>query len=95
MEGWPKNDANIILVVEVLLMFALLSMNAADAIAQSRIALGIWDNAHHYIAAGSFPVSQWLVPLYAGLSDAGIVAVERGAWWFHIAGILAFLVYVP
>jgi heterodisulfide reductase subunit C len=81
--------------VEVLLMFALLSMNAADAIAQSRIALGIWDNAHHYIAAGSFPVSQWLVPLYAGLSDAGIVAVERGAWWFHIAGILAFLVYVP
>ena len=40
-------------------------------------------------------MSQWLVPLYAGLSDAGIVAVERGAWWFHIAGILAFLVYVP
>jgi heterodisulfide reductase subunit C len=95
MEGWPKNDANIILIVEVLLMFALLSMNAADAIAQSRIAIGVWDNAHHYIAAGSFPVSQWLVPLYAGLSDAGIVAVERGAWWFHIAGILAFLVYVP
>ena len=95
MDGWPKSDANIILVVEVLLMFALLSMNAADAIAQSRIALGVWDNAHHYIAAGSFPVSQWLVPLYAGLSDAGIVAVERGAWWFHIAGILAFLVYVP
>jgi len=95
MKGWPKNDANIILIVEVLLMFALLSMNAADAIAQSRIALGVWDNAHHYIAAGSFPVSQWLVPLYAGLSDSGIVALERGAWWFHIAGILAFLVYVP
>ncbi len=30
MKGWPKNDANIILVVEVLLMFAFLSMNAAD-----------------------------------------------------------------
>ena len=95
MKGWPKNDANIILIVEVVLMFAFLSMNAADAIAQSRIAQGIWDNTHHYIAAGSFPVSQWLVPLYAGLSDAGIVAVERGAWWFHIVGILAFLIYVP
>ena len=88
MTGWPKNDANIILVVEVLLMFAFLSMNAADGIAQTR-------GLDHYIAAGSFPVSQWLVPLYAGLSDAGIVALERGAWWFHIVGILAFLVYVP
>ena len=88
MKGWPKNDANIILVVEVLLMFAFLSMNAADGIAQAR-------GLDHYIAAGSFPVSQWLQPLYAGLSDAGVVAVERGAWWFHIVGILGFLVYVP
>ena len=88
MKGWPKNDANIILVVEVLLMFAFLSMNAADGIAQAR-------GLEHYIAAGSFPVSQWLAPLYSGLSDAGVVMVERGAWWFHIVGILAFLVYVP
>ena len=88
MKGWPKNDANIILVVEVLLMFAFLSMNAADGIAQAR-------GLEHYIAAGSFPVSQWLAPLYASLSDAGVVMVERGAWWFHIVGILAFLVYVP
>lgn len=95
MKGWPKNDANIILAVEVLLMFAFLSMNAADGIAQARILEGVWTDAHHYINAGSFPVSQWLMPLYAGLSDAGIVAVERGAWWFHIVGILAFLVYVP
>ena len=62
MDGWPKNDANIILVVEVLLMFALLSMNAADAIAQARILEGVWTDTHHYIAAGSFPVSQRLVP---------------------------------
>jgi len=88
MTGWPKNDANIILVVEVLLMFAFLSMNAADSIAQAR-------GLDHYVAAGSFPVSQWLQPLYAGFSDSGIVGVERGAWWFHIVGILAFLVYIP
>ena len=50
MQGWPKNDANIILVVEVLLMFALLSMNAADAIAQARILAGVWTDPHHYIA---------------------------------------------
>jgi hypothetical protein len=36
LQGWPSLDANIILVAEVVLMFAFLSMNAADAIAQSR-----------------------------------------------------------
>ena len=61
---------------------------AADAIAQSR-------GLEHYVTAGSFPVSSWLMPLYSGLSDAGVVAVERGMWWFHIAGVLGFLVYVP
>ena len=58
MTGWPKNDANIILVVEVLLMFALLSMNAADSIAQTRIIEGVWTDPHHYVIAGSFPVSH-------------------------------------
>ncbi len=88
LKGWPSLDANIILVVEILLMFAFLSMNAADAIAQSR-------GLDHYVSAGSFPVSSCLIPLYAGLTDSGVVFVERGMWWFHIAGVLAFLVYVP
>ena len=87
MTGWPSLDANIILVAEVLLMFAFLSMNAADGIAQAR---GI----DHYVQAGSFPISQFLMPLYEGLTDSGVVAVERGMWWFHIAGVMAFLVYV-
>ena len=60
MGGWPSLDANLILVAEVLLMFAFLSMNAADHIAQTR-------GLDHYIVAGSFPVSQWLVPLYEGI----------------------------
>ena len=87
MGGWPSLDANVILVAEVLLMFAFLSMNAADHIAQTR-------GLDHYIVAGSFPVSRWLVPVYDGLTDAGVVAVERSMWWFHILGVLCFLVYV-
>ena len=89
MGGWPSLDANVILVAEVLLMFAFLSMNAADHIAQGRPEL-----AKVYVTGGSFPISQFLVPLYDGLTDAGVVAVERGMWWFHILGILCFLVYV-
>ncbi len=87
MQGWPKLDANLILIAEIALMFAFLSMNASDALLQGRGVEG-------YHVAGAFPVSQWLQPLYAGLSDGGLVLVERGMWWFHIVGVLAFLVYV-
>tara|TARA_B100000780_G_scaffold132904_1_gene93196 strand:- start:493 stop:1824 length:1332 start_codon:yes stop_codon:yes gene_type:complete len=88
MGGWPSLDANIILVAEIVLMFAFLSMNATDAIAMER-------GLDHYVVAGSFPISTYLSPLYAGLSDVGLVFAERGFWWLHIAGVLAFLVYVP
>ena len=88
MKGWPSLDANLILLAEIVLMFAFLSMNAADSIAQSR-------ELEHYVSIkGAFPLSQYLIPLYNGLSDSGVVMVERGMWWFHILGIFSFLVYV-
>ena len=101
MDGWPKSDANIILVAEVLLMFALLSMNACDALLQGKVAelmaagQEIPEALSHYIEAGSFPVSSMLQPLYAGMDVDGLIMTERFMWWFHIIGILAFLVYVP
>src|SRR5690554_2917523 len=88
MIGWPKTDANIILIVEVLLMVAFLSMNGADAILQSR-------GVANYTEAGAFPISSALQPWFSGFSDASLIAVERGAWWFHIVGILLFLNYLP
>ena len=88
MLGWPKTDANIILIVEVLLMGAFLSMNAADQILQAR-------GAEHYVVAGSYPISQFIVPLFDGLSNGNLVIVERVTWLFHILGILAFLNYLP
>ncbi|MBB5647877.1 4Fe-4S dicluster domain-containing protein [Pedobacter cryoconitis] len=87
LKGWPKSDANYILITEILLMTAFLLMNAADAKLQ---ALG----AHHYITAGAFPVSQFLQSLLPG-SESSLIAIERGCWWFHIIGILAFLNYLP
>lgn len=88
MTSWPKSDANIILMVEVLLMTAFLKMNAADAILQSR-------GVEHYTMAGSFPVSQFLVPIMDGFSTGFLILIERTAWWFHIVGILIFLNYLP
>ncbi|MFT6948330.1 MAG: heterodisulfide reductase subunit C [Vicingaceae bacterium] len=88
MLGWPKTDANIILIVEVLLMGAFLNMNAADQILQVR-------SVEHYVVAGSYPISQFLVPVLEGLSTGTLVLLERSTWWFHILGILAFLNYLP
>jgi ferredoxin len=87
MTSWPRTDANLILIAEVLLMSAFLTMNASDAILQSR-------GAEHYVEAGSFPVSQMLIPMLENSSSDGLILIERGCWWFHIIGILAFIVYV-
>ncbi len=89
MNGWPAMDANIILVFEIALMMAFLKMNAADAILQAR-------EVGHFaeINTGAFWISQWLIPILDNFSSELLVITERGAWWFHIVGILAFALYV-
>jgi heterodisulfide reductase subunit C len=88
MKGWPKNDGNIILYVEIVLMGLFLTMNGAD--------LWIQQNAPdlNYINAGWFPVSQFLIPLFDGFSSNVVLIIERTAWWLHITGILCFLNYL-
>lgn len=87
MTPWPRTDANLILIAEILLMTAFLTMNAADHKLQL---LGV----AHYTQAGAFPVSAWLLPLLPDSATA-LVAIERGCWWFHILGVLIFLNYLP
>lgn len=88
LDGWPRSDANIILCSEIILMSALMLMNAADQVLQSR-------GNEHYHVAGSFPVSQYVVPMLNGMSDNGLIMLERGCWWLHIFGIFGFLNYLP
>ncbi len=42
LEGWPRNDANIILVTEIILMSLFLTMNTSDTILQSRGLSTLW-----------------------------------------------------
>ena len=88
MKGWPKLDANLILIFEVVLMSAFLLMQGADLALQNM-------GADHYVKAGSFPISSFLLPLFDGISIEAIVMIERACWWFHILGILGFLNYLP
>nr|WP_298793839.1 (Fe-S)-binding protein [uncultured Allomuricauda sp.] len=87
MKGWPKKDGNLILYIEFVLMLLFLTMNATDFQLQQL-------NAPHYTKAGAFPISQFLMPLFDGMSISSLVLVERTAWWLHILGILAFLNYL-
>jgi heterodisulfide reductase subunit C len=87
LDGWPRTDANLILITEILLMSALFIMNAADQTLQGM-------GSHHYTKAGSFPVSSMLAPAFGGLQEGTLIFIERFCWWFHIIGILAFLNYV-
>ena len=80
MKGWPIKDATVILVVEIVLMAALLVMNAADK---------------HFQEIANLPVSSLLVPMFAGFSDSSLAIIERTAWWGHIIGIFLFLNYLP
>ena len=84
--GWPKHDANWILVIEFALMMAFFTMNSSDWVLQQRQVL-----AEH----GSFPISSNILgPLFQNFSDNALIFTERGAWWFHFIGILFFMNYL-
>lgn len=87
MKGWPSKDAMIILVTEIVLMAAFLTMNAADYVIMERSPR----------ISGSFPVSEWMAAWlgFGSMSTEVLHLIERSAWWLHIIGILAFLNYLP
>ena len=87
MNGWPSMDGNLILVIEVVLMVAILTMNAADLALQDK-------GADHYAATGDFLVSASLKGFFSGIDTPALIIIERTAWWFHIVGIFAFALYV-
>lgn len=87
LKGWPKNDANYILYFEIALMTLFLVMNAADYHLQMA-------GSEHYAVAGAFPVSGFISPIFEGMAEGTVIAIERTAWWLHIIGILIFMNYL-
>lgn len=84
--GWPKQDANWILIIEFALMMAFFTMNTSDWVLQQRGLL-----PEH----GSFPISSnILAPIFGGFGDSALFFSERAAWWFHFVGILFFMNYL-
>jgi heterodisulfide reductase subunit C len=90
LDGWPRSDANYILIIEIALMSLFLLLNASDTLLQTR-------GVEHYAAhpTGNFIISQYLHPTLNGMGNGTLETIERGSWWLHILGIFAFLNYLP
>ncbi|MBP4142342.1 (Fe-S)-binding protein [Flavobacterium sp. P4023] len=89
LKGWPKSDGNYILYFEVVLMTLFLLMNASDLHLQN-----VPGGFSHFIKAGSFPVSQFIAPIFNGVSNESVMLMTEIFWWLHITGILIFMNYL-
>jgi len=89
MTAWPRLDANLILLAEIILVMAILLMNSADTVLQQI-------NQEHYPSTGYLPVSGWLGPmLFSGCSADWLMWMERIGWWLHVLVVYGFIVYLP
>jgi ferredoxin len=88
LDGWPRSDANYILITEIILMSLFLLLNASDRALQLK-------GHEHYTDTGNFIISGIISPALTSLSSSTLVFIERMAWWLHIVGIFAFLNYLP
>ncbi|HRI22025.1 MAG TPA: Fe-S oxidoreductase, partial [Panacibacter sp.] len=72
LNGWPRSDANYILITEIILMALFLTMNATDTLLQQR---GYGHYAEHL--TGNFAFSSLLHPLLNGFGNESLLIIER------------------
>ena len=85
LKGWPILDANLILIFEIILMVAILTMNASDLLLQ---------DLKEYPYTGNFYFSSIMKPIFNEISVSTLLIIERVSWWIHIIGIFLFAIYV-
>ncbi|MCP3930012.1 MAG: (Fe-S)-binding protein [Bacteroidetes bacterium] len=89
MTRWPKLDANLILLLEILLIISIMCMNGADTLLQDI-------HPSHYPETGELAVSSWMGPaLFGEMSESSLTFLERFGWWLHIIVVFIFLNYLP
>src|SRR5215218_10603946 len=70
LNGWPRSDANYILIFEIVLMTLFLLMNSADRSLQLK--------AHeHYSDVGPFWISSFIAPLFNNVPASTLIGIER------------------
>jgi heterodisulfide reductase subunit C len=85
LAGWPTQDANLILVFELMLISFIFTMNGADEVLQSYLG-----------NSNGFAISSWLGPiLFDGISNHTLHILEQIGWWGHIIMVYTFMIYLP
>jgi heterodisulfide reductase subunit C len=93
LNGWPKLDANFILLGEITLICFIFMMNGADEVLYSRGLSHAKDLGDHSLGLA---ISSHIGPmLFGGMSEHTLHLVERTGWWGHITMVLGFLNYLP
>ena len=90
--GWPKKDANLILIMELVLIVFILTMNGTDEVLYKR------GGSYVDFSKGSFgfSISAWLGPLVFDSFNVETLRIfERIGWWGHISMVFLFLNYLP
>jgi ferredoxin len=93
LNGWPKLDANFILLGEITLICFIFMMNGADEVLYSR---GLSHAENLGDGSLGLTISSRVGPLlFGGLSEHTLHIVERIGWWGHIIMVFSFLNYLP
>ena len=87
LAGWPKKDANLILIMEIVLVSCIFTMNGADEAAQ------LLKGNESY----GFSISSAIGPLFFGRINSieTLHVIEQIGWWGHFFMVLLFLNYLP
>jgi heterodisulfide reductase subunit C len=88
LKGWPMKDANLILLMEIVLVACIFTMNGAD---EALLYLkGSGEESYGFILSSIIgPV------LFGGFNEHTLHLLEQIGWWGHIIMVFAFLNYLP
>lgn len=93
LNGWPKLDANFILLGELTLICFIFMMNGADEVLYT---MGASHAKNLGDSSLGLSISSHLGPiLFGGMSEHTLHMIERVGWWGHICMVIGFLNYLP
>ncbi|MBM3159865.1 MAG: (Fe-S)-binding protein [Bacteroidetes bacterium] len=82
LKGWPMKDANLILIMEIVLILCIFTMNGADEAMQSE--------------SYGFLISSFLgASVFQGMDYNTLHVLENIGWWGHFIMVLTFMNYLP
>lgn len=93
LAGWPKKDANLILIMEIILVTCIFTMNGAD---EALFRQGMSHYGEGLSGSFGFTISSFLGDsVFGSMSHDTLHMLERIGWWGHILMVFAFLNYLP